>query len=319
MKSGLIGIICMLLLSFSAEAKLKVLIVDGQNNHEVWPKSTIMMKQYLEETGLFEVDICRTKYTWKAEREKAYLSLAGVGETQDLKDPKADPDFIPAFKKYDVVVSNFGWKAADWPEETQKALEKFMKKGGGFVSIHAADNSFPDWHEYNKMIGLGGWGDRNEKDGPYMYYTNEGDLVRDSTPGSAGAHGPQHLIPITVRVANHPITKGMPEVWMTTKDECYAKLRGPGENMTILATGKDMSGKAPTDRHEPMLMVLDYGKGRVFHTTLGHDDYSCEGVGFIISFIRGVEWVATGKVTTAIPDDFPTSENSTSRKFVLKE
>jgi type 1 glutamine amidotransferase len=319
MKSGLIGIICMLLLSFSAEAKLKVLIVDGQNNHEVWPKSTIMMKQYLEETGLFEVDICRTKFTWKAEREKAYLSLAGVGETQDLKDPKADPDFIPAFKKYDVVVSNFGWKAADWPEETQKALEKFMKKGGGFVSVHAADNSFPDWHEYNKMIGLGGWGDRNEKDGPYMYYTNEGDLVSDSTPGSAGAHGPIHLIPITVRVANHPITNGMPQVWMTTKDECYAKLRGPGENMTILATGKDMSGKAPTDRHEPMLMVLDYGKGRVFHTTLGHDDYSCEGVGFIISFIRGVEWAATGKVTTAIPDDFPTSENSTSRKFVLKE
>jgi len=319
MKSVLIGFICILLLSFSSEAKLKVLIVDGQNNHEVWPKSTIMMKQYLEETGLFEVDICRTKFTWKAEREKAYLSLAGVGETQDLKEPKTDPDFIPAFKKYDVVVSNFGWKAADWPEETQKALEKFMKKGGGFVSVHAADNSFPDWHEYNKMIGLGGWGDRNEKDGPYVYYTNEGDLVRDTTPGSAGAHGPQHLIPITVRVSTHPITKGMPEIWMTTKDECYAKLRGPGENMTILATGKDMSGKAPTDRHEPILMVLDYGKGRVFHTTLGHDDYSCEGVGFIVSFIRGVEWAATGKVSLPIPDDFPTSENSTSRKFVLKK
>jgi len=317
MKSCFIGIICILLLSFSAEAKLKVLIVDGQNNHEVWPKSTIMMKQYLEETGLFEVDICRTKFTWKGEREKAYLPLAGVGETQDLKEPKADPDFFPAFKKYDVVVSNFGWKAADWPEETQKALEKFMKKGGGFVSVHAADNSFPDWHEYNKMIGLGGWGDRNEKNGPYVYYTNEGVLVRDTTPGSAGAHGPQHLVPITVRVANHPITKGMPEFWMTTKDECYAKLRGPGENMTILATGKDMSGKAPTDRHEPILMVLDYGKGRIFHTTLGHDDYSCEGVGFIVSFIRGVEWAATGKVTTAIPDDFPTSENPTSRKFVL--
>lgn len=319
MKTGILGIICIFLLSISAEAKLKVLIVDGQNNHEVWPKSTIMMKQYLEETGLFEVDICRTKFTWKAEREKAFLPLAGVGETQDLKEPKTDPDFIPAFKNYDVVVSNFGWKAADWPEETQKALEKFMKKGGGFVSVHAADNSFPDWYEYNKMIGLGGWGDRNEKDGPYVYYTNEGVLVRDTTPGSAGAHGPEHLIPITVRVANHPITKGMPEVWMTTKDECYAKLRGPAENMTILATGKDMSGKAPTDRHEPILMVIDYGKGRVFHTTLGHDDYSCEGVGFIISFIRGVEWAATGKVTTAIPDDFPTSENSTSRKFVLKE
>jgi type 1 glutamine amidotransferase len=319
MKSIVLSILCMLLLPFFTNAKIKVLIVDGQNNHEVWPKSTIMMKQYLEETGLFSVDIRRTKYTWKGEREKAYLPLAGVGETQDLKDPKADPDFILSFKKYDVVVSNFGWNAADLPEATQKALEKFMKAGGGFVSVHAADNSFPNWLEYNKMIGLGGWGDRNEKAGPYVYYTNEGELVRDNTPGTAGSHGPQHIIPVTIRVADHPITKGLPKVWLTTKDECYAKLRGPGENMIILATGKDMSGKAPTDRHEPVLMVLTYGKGRIFHTTLGHDDYSCEGVGFITTFLRGVEWVATGKVSLPVPADFPTAEQSTSRKFELKK
>lgn len=319
MKTTFFSIICILLLSLSSEAKIKVLIVDGQNNHEVWPKSSIMMKQYLEETGLFSVDIKRTKYTWKGEREKAYLALAGVGETQDMKDPKADPDFIISFKKYDVVVSNFGWNAADWPEATQKALEKFMKAGGGFVSVHAADNSFPTWLEYNKMIGLGGWGDRTEKDGPYVYYTNEGELVRDNTPGTAGSHGPQHIIPVIIRFADHPITKGLPKVWLTAKDECYAKLRGPGENMIILATGKDMSGKAPTDRHEPVLMVLTYGKGRIFHTTLGHDDYSCEGVGFITTFLRGVEWAAMGKVTQPVPADFPTAEESTNRKFVLKK
>ncbi len=315
MRISLAAMICILIFSFSAEGKKKVLIVDGQNNHEVWPKSTIMMKQYLEETGLFEVDIKRTRFTWKGDREKAFLPLANAGETQDLKEPKSDPDFLLSFKKYDVVVSNFGWKAADWPGATQKALEKYMKNGGGFVSVHAANNSFPNWLEYNKMIGLGGWGDRDEKNGPYVYYTNEGELVRDTTPGKAGAHGPQHIFPVTVRVPDHPITKGMPNVWMTNKDECYAKLRGPGENMTILATGKDMSGNAPTDRHEPILMVLTYGKGRIFHTTLGHDDYSIESVGFIISFLRGVEWAATGKVTIPIPDDFPTEENSTSRKF----
>jgi len=309
----------LVIVSNNIEAKIKVLIIDGQNNHDVWPKSTIMMKQYLEETGLFSVDIKRTQFTWKAKREKAYLSLAGVGETQDLDDPKTDPNFILSFKKYDVVVSNFGWMAADWPVETQKALEEFMKKGGGFVSVHAADNSFPNWLEYNKMIGIGGWGDRNEKDGPYVYYSNEGELVYDASPGPAGAHGPQHLIPVTIRISDHPITQGLPHVWLTTKDECYAKLRGPAENMVVLATGKDMSGQAPTDRHEPILMTVNYGEGRVFHTTLGHDDYSCEGVGFITTFIRGVEWAATGKVTIPVPDDFPTAEEAKSRKFELKK
>jgi type 1 glutamine amidotransferase len=308
-----------ILFSLSIQAQLRALIVDGQNNHQVWPKSTIMMKVYLEETGLFEVDIQRTKYTWKGEREEAYLALAGVGETENLSEPRKDENFAPQFKNYDVIISNFGWKAADWPEATQIALEEYLKNGGGFVSIHAADNSFPNWKEYNKMIGIGGWGGRTEKDGPYVYYTNDNKLVRDDSEGSAGAHGPQHQIPITVRVKDHPITKGMPTHWMTSKDECYAKLRGPAENMTVLATGKDMSGKAPTDRHEPVLMVIDYGKGRVFHSTLGHDDYSLEGVGFIISFLRGVEWAATGKVTIAIPEDFPTENNSTSRNFEMKK
>ncbi|GAB5550677.1 MAG: hypothetical protein Sapg2KO_02680 [Saprospiraceae bacterium] len=302
------------------QAQLKALIIDGQNNHAVWPKSTVMMKQYLEASGLFEVvDVERMQYTWRGDREKDFLPLANAGQTQDLKDPKIDPDFAPKFKKYDVVISNLGWKASEWPKKTQKALEKYIKKGGGLVTIHAADNSFPEWEAYNKMIGLGGWGGRTEKDGPYVYYSNDNELVRDDSPGKAGAHGPQNQIPITVRVKDHPITMGMPSHWMTTKDECYSKLRGPAENMTILATGKDISDKAPTDRHEPMLMVIDYGKGRVFHSTLGHDDYSIEGVGFIVSFLRGAEWAATGKVSTPIPSDFPTATEATSRKFEVKQ
>lgn len=308
----------MLLICSGTIAKIKVLIIDGQNNHVVWPKSTLMMKQYLEETGLFQVDINRTYYTWKAEREMAFIPLAKTGKTENLKEPQTDPNFKPDFSKYNVVVSNFGWKAANWPESTQKDFEAFVNAGGGFVSVHAADNSFPEWKEYNKMIGLGGWGNRTEKDGPYIYYNNANELVRDTTAGGAGAHGPQHIIPITVRVTDHPITKGMPNVWLTAKDECYAKLRGPGENLTILATGKDMSGNAPTDRNEPILMVLDYGKGRIFHTTLGHDDYSFEGVGFIVSFTRGVEWAATGKVSQQLPADFPSAEQSTSRPFEFR-
>lgn len=304
-----------LALNTAAAPELKALIVDGQNSHTVWPKSTVMMKHYLEKTGLFTVDVNRTKFTWKGALEKDYLPLAGAGETEDLKEPKTDPSFSPDFEKYDVVISNFGWKAADWPEKTQKAFEDFVSNGGGFVVVHAANNSFPQWAEFNKMIGLGGWGDRDEKDGPCVYFTDEGKLTRDDSPGPAGIHGPKHEFTITVREPNHPITQGMPQTWMHSRDECYAKLRGPAEHMTILATGRDVSGKAPTQRHEPMLMVLDYGRGRVFHTTLGHDTLSCECVGFIESFNRGTEWAATGKVTQKLPADFPSAEMVQTRPF----
>ena len=129
MKKSILFVVCAVFLSLSADAKLKALIIDGQNNHAVWPKSTIMMKQYLEDTGLFEVDIDRTHFTWKAKREKAFLPMAGVGATEDLAKPKSDPDFKPSFGTYDVVISNFGNDAAEWPEATQAALEDYMKNG----------------------------------------------------------------------------------------------------------------------------------------------------------------------------------------------
>lgn len=317
MKVILSCFILLFAISCSTPTKMKVLIVDGQNNHAVWPKSTIMMKQYLEETNLFEVDIYRTRYTWKAEREKDFLPLAKTISTENLEEPKSDEQFAPDFKNYDVVISNFGWKAAPWSDATQKAFEHYIKMGGGFVSVHSADNSFPKWKAYNKMIGLGGWGNRNEKDGPYLYYTNDNKMVLDSSKGAAGAHGKRHNFPVTIRNSEHPITKGMPKVWLTGIDECYAKLRGPAENITILATGKDQNKNAPTNRHEPVLMVINYYKGRIFHTTLGHDTDALENVGFITSFIRGTEWAASGKVTQEIPKDFPTAKEPTSRAFQL--
>lgn len=300
-------------------APIRVLIVDGQNNHDVWPKSTIMMKQYLEETGLFEVDIARTRYLWKWEREKDWLPLAGTGRWEGLKEPKADPDFHPDFSQYDVVISNFGWRAADWPEATRRAFERYVAEGGGLVVVHAADNSWPQWKEFNRMIGLGGWGGRNEKDGPYVYINNEGQVVRDNRPGPAGTHAPAHEFLVTIRNHDHPITRGMPDSWMQSKDECYSHLRGPAENLTILATACDSPALQAAGRHEPVLMTIQYHKGRVFHTTLGHDDYSFESVGFITTFLRGTEWAATGRVTLPIPEDFPGPEKPSVRPFRLKK
>lgn len=298
-----------------ASTRLRVLIVDGQNNHTVWPKSTAMMKHYLEESGRFEVDIARTRYTWRGEKWLPQYPLNDGREYQDLPEPKTDPEFSPDFSRYQVVISNFGWQAAPWPEATQQAFERFVAGGGGFVSVHAANNSFPEWKAYNRMIGLGGWGGRNEKDGPYVYYDLAGQLVRDPAPGRGGAHGPEHSFVLETRAADHPIMQGLPARWRHAQDECYDRLRGPAEQLIVLATAYSSPEYKGTDRHEPMLMAIDYGQGRVFHTTLGHEDYSFEGVGFIVTFLRGTEWAATGRVTLPVPPDFPTETESTRRPF----
>lgn len=302
-----------------AAPRLRALIVDGQNNHLVWPRSTVMMKRYLEENGLFEVDVVRTRYLWRAEREAAYLPKAGApGETELVPEPQPDPDFKPDFSRYAVVISNFGWKAAAWPEDTRRALEKYMAAGGGLVVVHAADNAWPEWPEFNRMIGLGGWGDRSEKDGPYVYINARGEIVHDMSPGKGGRHGPENEFVVTMRDRTHPITQGLPDFWMHSKDECYSHLRGPAENLTILATAADTPELQAAGRHEPILMVASYEQGRVFHTTLGHDSYSLESVGFITTFLRGTEWAATGQVTQKVPVDFPGPERPSMRPFGMQ-
>jgi len=139
--------------------------------------------------------------------------------------------------------------------------------------------------------------------------------VRDESKGAGGTHGKQNEFVVTIRDKEHPITKGLPDFWMHGKDECYSKLRGPAENLTILATACDSPALQQAGRHEPMLMTINYEKGRVFHTTLGHDTPALECVGFIVTFQRGTEWAATGKVTQAIPEDFPKADKVSGRAF----
>lgn len=118
---------------------------------------------------------------------------------------------------------------------------------------------------------------------------------------------------MTVRTHDHPITKGLPEMWLHASDEVYSGLRGPAMNMTILVTGfANPSLRGASPYNEPLLFTVDYGKGRIFHSTLGHvgarqneNAIPMRNVSFITTLQRGTEWAASGDVTIPVPDDFP--------------
>ncbi|MHC5060324.1 MAG: HEAT repeat domain-containing protein [Planctomycetota bacterium] len=276
-------------------APLKAMLLTGQSAEwHPWQVSSPILKRYLEETGLFEVDVARSP----------------------AKDGDMDK-FRPNFEDYDVVVMDY--EGDYWSEATQAAFVKYIKSGGGVVFFHAANNAFPKWKEFNVIAGIGGWGGRDEKSGPMVRY-RDGRIVHDNTPGEAGDHGPAHVFQIINRERNHPITRGLPTKWMHAKDELYAKLRGPAQNLTILSTAYAAPAKGGTGEHEPLLFTIDYGRGRAFNTALGHANEepltAVECVGFITTFQRGAEWAATGEVTQPVPADFPTATEVSKRKRI---
>jgi uncharacterized protein len=272
--------------ALGAEEKIRVLIVDGQNNHN-WRVMTPPMKADLERSGRFTVD---------------------VATTPGPKSPTAAWDaFHPDFSKYDVVLSNYNGDS--WPPDVRKSLEDYVAKGGGLAIIHAANNAFENWPAYNEMIGLG-W--RSPRFGDRLTIDDSGHVVRTPKGQGPGAgHGPPHAFKIAVRNPDHPITHGMPAEWMHAKDELYHGQRGPAEHMEILATAFSDKAKGGTGTNEPMIWVIPFGKGRVFTTVMGHamgDDITairCNG--FRDVMLRGTEWAATGKVTIPISADFPTT------------
>lgn len=283
----LIGILC-LMIAGVAQAKqppVRVLIVDGVNNHD-WQKTTPVLKQILEDSGRFTVSV----------------------STSPPRGAPADAwaHWRPAFSRYDVVISNFnggdhGKDVVMWPHQVERAFERYVQEGGGFVSFHAANNAFPGWKAYEAMVGLL-W--RPNTFGPGVTFDAQGDeIITPTGQGLNPNHPRRYDFDLTILDDSHPITRGLPRTVPLQSEQLTYGQHGPAE---VIQSGAlhfltDAWCQA-VQQWEPMDWVRRWGKGRVYVTMLGHswhDEPSpdLDNPAFRTLFLRGTEWAATGKVT----------------------
>lgn len=289
----LVSFVCLASCQPSTTQPLKTLLITGQNNHH-WQVSHQAIQQILDQSGLFQTDI-----------------RISPPEGEDMS------SYLIDFSPYQLVVLDY--VGDNWPEETRKNFLEYVSNGGGVVVYHAANNAFTDWKEYNEIIALGGWNNRDETSGPWVYWV-DGELIRDTLPGAGGSHGKQHEYLLNGRMNNHPITQGLPAQWKHATDELYDRMRGPGTIEELLYTAYSAPETHGSGREEPLIFTVRYGEGRIFHTMLGHagdtleENPAMQCTGFQVTLLRGSEWAATGKVTQPVPDDFPTATTISMRK-----
>src|SRR3954454_21043313 len=177
-----------------AQSRIKVLLVTGQSNrYHNWEVSSPIVKRLLDDSGRFAVTVATTP-------------PKGETPNQDMS------SFAPRFSDYQAVVLDY--EGFEFAAPVKQAFVEYVRNGGGLVVLHAADNAFPDWPEYNEMIGVGGWGgftpgysNRTASDGPKIRW-RDGRIALDSeTPGTA-QHPSPHDFLITNRAPEHPIMKG---------------------------------------------------------------------------------------------------------------
>lgn len=226
----------------AADPPIRALIVTGQNNHN-WRETTPHLRRMLEATGRFVVEVTEDPATDLADAEK--------------------------LKSYGVLVLNYN--GPRWGSAAERAFLEAVRGGVGVSVIHAANNAFPGWTEYEQLIGMA-WRD------------------------TAG-HGRYHEFDVRMQEREHPVTRGMADL-KAHPDELYHRLTvTPGERMTVLAVAFSDPETGGTGRDEPLLIAKAFGEGRVFHTALGHDLRAMRSPGFMLMTARGTEWAATGRVT----------------------
>lgn len=284
-----------------AAAKVKVLILDGFSNHN-WQLNTKLLRGLLQPTGLFEVSVSTCPPLNSPDREK----------------------WMPKFAEADVVLqtcSDISQRPAPkWPEPVKAAFVDFVKKGGGVLVYHSGNNAFPDWPEYNDIIGIG-W--RPVTYGTALQMDAEGKITRlPPGEGLATSHAPRAEV-LVKRLGDHAIHAGMPREWKSPMLEVYYDARGPAKDIEVLSYGQD-----PRNKHYwPLEWTVKYGDGCVYSSTFGHvwsdESETKQPVNLLavdeqILLQRTLQWLAKRPITVAIPKNFPTAEKaSVSENIVL--
>jgi putative membrane-bound dehydrogenase-like protein len=275
----------------AAPGQIPVLLIGGQNNHD-WQKSNaFLMALFSHQAGLHVVE-------------------SNSPPENAAKDAWAG--WNPDFSAYRCVLLNYNGQ--QWPEPLRAAFEKYIEEGGTAIVLHAANNSFSGWAFFERAVGLL-W--RGKEFGESLYYDAQGMLVHEAPgQGRPMGHGGQYDWRMTVRDTTHPITAGMPLHWMHRLDELYHGQRGPAKDVHILLSAFSDKTKGGTGLDEPIVWWVPVGKGKVLTDVMGHvGDTACMScVGFQTTLLRGIEWLATGRCTTTIPEDFP-SEEKTSQNY----
>ncbi|MEQ1631652.1 MAG: family 16 glycoside hydrolase [Planctomycetota bacterium] len=227
---------------------IPLLLVSGQNNHD-WNYTSHEIQGALEECGRFAVT-----RTIEPHKDLAALDLS----------------------KFAAIVLDYNGDR--WGDASERAFLAAVTNGTGVVVVHAANNAFPGWKEYEAMVGL---------------------CWRDGT-----GHGAYHPFAVHVVDGSHPITLGMDDFHMHP-DELYHRLVPmPGADYRVLMSAFSDTKTGGSGRFEPMATAAQYGKGRVFHTPLGHTwtgqlptraTFRDPQLRHLLA--RGTEWAATGIVT----------------------
>ncbi|MBP3695374.1 MAG: ThuA domain-containing protein [Thermoguttaceae bacterium] len=269
---------------------INVLLIDGRGTHN-WRETTPVLERTLEETGLFDVTVATAPEEW-----------------EDIR------SFQPDFSQTDVVLLNYCGEK--WSDSACDALLRFVAQGGGLVLCHSANFTFPDWPEFQPLLGVSGWNGRTSAYGPYRYWEPGRGGMQYGVEGPAGSVSKMFEYQIHSCEPNHPIMRGLPLRMLHGPDELYAHLRGVpsnAPNVRILAATPSPAEDGGSGRMEIQLMTVTYGQGRIFQIFYGHAGNQCRSVAFIVPFLRGTQWAATGTVTIPIPEDIPTPEKSYHR------